>query len=54
MARGLEFLSVPTFTDDDAAAEWLDENCEKWGEAKAVTVNNGDRLYWMIGANCAS
>lgn len=54
MATGLDFVSAPTFTDEDAAYEWLDENCVKWENAKAVTLNEGNDLCWFIGAVCAS
>lgn len=54
MTTGLEFHDAPSFMNADAAEEWLDENAQKWGEALAVQVNEGDQKFWLIGAICAS
>lgn len=54
MATGLSFTDE-VFTNSDAASEWLDESCQKWGPAIAVMFSNGDDgKRWMIGAICAS
>ena len=52
-ARGLKFASR-TFDTEPAASAWLDENCQKFGDAIAVTFKgeNGG-AQWMIGALCA-
>lgn len=53
MADGLEFTGK-IFDDPDTAYDWLSENAEKWGAAKAVRWRHAGKEFWMIGADCAS
>jgi hypothetical protein len=53
MATGLEFEDK-TFERYDDASSWLEENCNKWESAKAVTFTKDGAAHWLIGAWCAS
>ena len=55
MATGLIFETGGAYPNHDAAYEYLDQNCQKWGEARAVRYKNDKGVEcWMIGANCSS
>lgn len=53
MATELSFPSM-TFDRSSDATRWLEENCNKWEDAKAVTFLKDGAAHWMIGAWCAS
>jgi hypothetical protein len=53
MATGLSFADK-TFDRDTDARAWLDENCNKWEDAKVVTFLKDGVAHWMIGAWCSS
>lgn len=42
-----------SFEDWDVAFKWIDENTDKWENAKAVRVE-GENPGWAIGAWCSS
>ncbi|SHG88081.1 hypothetical protein [Bradyrhizobium erythrophlei] len=54
MASGLMFVAGDEFADAKSANDYLDANCRKWEEARAVRFKRGDKTHWMIGAICAS
>lgn len=50
---GLDVTSK-TFPDEDEANDWLVNNTEKWGNARAVKVQKAPKAwYWIVGAWCA-
>lgn len=51
MVSGLLFETHTRFGSEDAALEWLQDNAQKWEEAKCVRLIDG---RWIIGAWCAS
>lgn len=53
----IAFPQDKTFDSEDAAYDWLMDNCEKWEEALCVTFKKNKRAkrtQWMMGAWCAS
>jgi len=54
MANGLSFKSN-VFQSDREADEWLMDHAEKWEDALAVIVREGDmKSHFRIGAWCSS
>lgn len=54
MADGILFASR-TFAGEATANTWLEDNCQKFGPAIAVTyLDEHGAAAWLVGANCAS
>jgi hypothetical protein len=53
MCPGLD-ITTQTFETYDEAEEWLDENCKKWENAKAVFYKDGTEVRCLIGGLCSS
>lgn len=53
MCNGVKFTDE-TFDSPDAAEDWLEENCAKWGPALGVRVKSDRWDGWFFGAICSS
>lgn len=58
MAMGLiidRTLGAAAFGCRAKASMWLDAECVKWEEAKAVRFKDNDGVeHWLVGCQCAS